>query len=222
MISVDRETYYRLLKECNPDDYFRWIKEDMVSDIESYDPESAEEVERWIDCTSSWIKRYEKFASGQMTDRELYKFYADTLKMFDEGIRARRYQMELTEDELIEAEEEYADGYISDEEYEEIKNVVEWTKKALNEDIELLKSIKSQCLGAEDKLGVVTCIETVASVAHERGSMLPVMCGAYLPEDVVESVMEYETWEAHTRPEDVGYELSQATQSVFECIKEFR
>lgn len=216
-----RDMYYKLLSECNPDEYFEWIRQELVPSIADYDEEMAERVNSWIGCTSSWLKRYEKFASGAMTDAELYRFYGDTLKMFDVGIEAREMQKSVVDDEVFRAEELYENAMISDSEYEDILSVAESIKEAIDNDIETIKQLKAKCLLAKDRIDVVACIESVANATHERGSMLPVMCGAYLQEDIVEAVTDLEESRDYVRPEDVGYELSVATQKVLNCVREF-
>jgi len=62
----------------------------------------------------------------------------------------------------------------------------------------------------------------VANMSHSRGSMLPVMCGAYLPEDIVEAQTGWEREYEYARPEDVGFWLSKDVPNVLECIKEFK
>lgn len=217
-----QDIYYRLIEECNPDRYFKDIEEYMIPSIEEHDPELADEVRGWVNCTSSWLKRYIKFASGRMSDHELYKFYNDTLKMFDTGIEARKYQMSLVDEELARADEYHANEIITDEEYEDILRASEEVKEALESEIEIIKQLRDECMKATDKLGVVTCIERVATTAHHRGAMLPVLCGAYLHEDIIEAITGKEEWYEFTRPEDVGWELSRDTMSVLDCIKEFR
>jgi len=218
----DYDLYYHLLKECDPDRYFELAREELISQIREYDEELAEEVESWVDCSSSFLKKYMKFASGCMTDSELYKFYSEVLSMIDTGIEAREYQKSLVDDQLIEADELYANELISDDEYEEIKYVAEEVKEHLDRDIVKLKEIKEFCLKASDKLEVMLCIEKVANTVHSRGSMLPVMCGAYLPEDIVAHVTGVEEEHEFVRPEDVGFELSKSVESVMDCIKEFK
>jgi hypothetical protein len=215
------ELYLKLLKECDPDDTFRWIREDLVSSIAEYDREMAKEVDEWIDCTSGFLKRYMKFACGCMTDHELYKFYNDILEMLDRGIEAREAQKKVVDEQLLRAEEEYANELITEEEYEDIKYSAEEIKRSLDEDIEVLKDLKSFCVKAKDKFDVVMCIEKVANTAHSRGHMLPVLCGAYLPEDIIEAVTGREEWYEYARPEDVGLWLSKDATKVFDCIKEF-
>ena len=141
--------------------------------------------------------------------------------MIDAGIRARKQQKGLVDEQLREAEDLYANEIITDDEYDEIKWVAEETKRVLDEDIDTLKEIRKSCLAAKDRIGVVQCIERVATTSHSRGSMLPVMCGAYLPEDIISSVTGKEEWHEYTRPEDVGLELSKTVPHIFECIKEY-
>ena len=220
--SCDINTYHRLTRECNPDEYFGFVTEEIIPSIEEYSSDTAQEVRRWVRCTSSWLRRYMKFATGCMSDRELERFYYDTIKMIDEGIHSRRWQKELVDDQLREAEELYSNGIITDDEYEEIKWLVKETKRALDDDIKTLKELKRKCLSARGRIGAVQCIERVANTAHSRGSMLPVMCGAYLPEDIVSSVTKEERYGEYARPEDAGLELSLSVPRVLECIKEFR
>jgi len=220
--SCDIGTYHKLVKECNPDEYFGFVTNEIVPSIEEYSHDSAEEVKRWVRCTSSWLKRYMKFATGCMSDRELERFYYDTIKMIDEGIRARKWQKELVDDQLSEADELYSNGLITDDEYEEIKWTAREVKKSLDDDARLLKDLKRACLSARGRIGAVYCIEKVANTTHSRGSMLPVMCGAYLPEDIISSVTGEERWSEFARPEDAGLELSQAVPKILECVKEFR
>jgi len=213
------DVYHELTRECDPDRYLSWAKE-IASSIATYDPETAEEVEEWIDCTASFLRRYMKFASGCMSDAELYKFYNDILEMFDVGIAAREYQKQLAEDQLHEAEEMYYNELIDEGEFDTIKMEVEEIKEALDRDIKEIEEMKEFCMKAKDRFDVVACIEKVANAVHSRGSLLPVLCGAYLPEDVLEAYGLREIYEV--RPEDAGYELSMSVPRVLDCIKEFR
>lgn len=216
------DLYRSLEKECNPDRYFDWLKTDMISDIADYDEEAAEEVESWINCTSGFIRRYMKLATGCMSDRELYKFYTDVLKMIDEGISSREYQKSIVDEELMEAEDLYYNEVIDDDKYDEIRFDAEEIKSELDRDIEDLKKIREFCLSAKDRTDVVICIEKVANMAHSRGSMLPVMCGAYLPERIVGAVTGIKNWPEFAVPEDVGLELSRIVPKIMDCIKDFR
>lgn len=208
--------YYEVEKECLKG--FKWLREDVIPSIDS---EELQELSKDIvDCTESWLRRYIKFASGAMSDYELMRFYNDTLKMFDVGIDARERQKSLVDDELAEAKELHAQGLISDDEFDEILEVAELTKQALDEEKERIRDLKNFCIKAKDRKDIVTCIEKVATTTHHRGAMLPVMCGAILPEDIVNSVTGLKDYE-YTRIEDVGYWLSNETSKVLECIKRF-
>jgi len=222
MMSCDYDTYERLKDKCDPEYWFKWIREDLISSIREYDEETAEEVESWVDCTSSFLNRYMKFAAGCMRDDELYKFYNDVLKLIDNGIKSREWQKSLVDEQVTEAEEYYWDEVITEDEFEDIKRAAEDVKAALDADIELLEELKEFCVKARDRTDVVVCIEKVASMSHSRGSMLPVMCGAYLPEDIVEAETGWEREYEYTRPEDVGFWLSKDVPNVLECIKEFK
>ena len=221
-MKCDYILYKSLEEECNPDDYFNWIREELIPSIREYSEDLAEETEEWVDCTSGFLRRYMKFASGCMTDAELYRLYSDVLKMINEGIQAREYQKSLADDQLNEARELYAQEIINEDEFIDIKHSVKEVKRALDEDIEQLEELKDFCIRAEDKFDVVMCIERVATTAHNRGVMLPVMCGAYLPEDIIDAVTGWEREREYTRPEDVGLWLSRDVVKVFECIKEFK
>ncbi len=193
----------------------------MIPNIADYNEELAEEVESWINCTSEFIRRYMKLAAGCMSDRELYRFYTDVLKMIDEGISSREYQKSIVDEELMEAEDLYYNEVINDDKYDEIRFDAEEIKSELDRDIEDLKKIREFCLSAKDRTDIVICIEKVANMAHGRGSMLPVMCGAYLPERIIGSVTNIENWSEVTEPEDVGLELSRIVPKIMDCIRDF-
>lgn len=208
--------YEKLLEECNPDRAFEHIYEE----VEALEDEDSEEtVKSWTDCTTSFLKRYMKFASGCMSDGELYRFYNDVLKMLDEGIEARERQKRQVDDEVDEAWDLYHNEIIDESEIEEIEESAKAIKEEIDRDIELLKEVKSFCLKAKNRLDVVTCIEKVANMSHSRGSMLPVLCGAYLPEFLVEGTTRLER--EYVIPADFGLELSKIVPRVFECIKNF-
>lgn len=214
----DWRLYRKLYDRCNPREYIGWIVNDVIPSLE--DEDDRETALEWIRCVESFIKRYIKFASGCMADDEIYRFYNDVLKMIDEGIDARKFQRDVVVgEELSEATDLYYDGVITEDEYNDIKKIAEYTREALDEDIEKLYELKRFCIGAKNKYDAIVCIEKVANTMHTRGHMLPVMCGAYLEEYIVDNVLGRER--EFTTLGDIGVLLSEDVAYVFECIAKF-
>ncbi len=194
----------------------------MISNIKEYDEELAAEATGWVNCVSDYLRRYMRFVSGCMDEKQIDRFHKDILRLLDNGIEAREHQKFVVDNELDEAYELYVDEVISEEEYKDMEEMAKEIKRALEEDKKVLRDLKTFCENAKTKQDKVLCIEKVTNTAHSRGSMLPVMCGAYLPEDILEAASRLGIEREYTRVEDVGYWLSRDTQKVLDCIKEFR
>jgi Skp family chaperone for outer membrane proteins len=202
------------------------------------DHQQRAEIKKIVTCTENYLSDYIKFATGNMDDQDVDKLHRMVTKGLEKAIETKKKQYQKAYEELDDAERELEDiaadvcdvnseAYDKDdcdrtlEKLRNIKAFREQLKNAEKEDISLMTShLEKVCKVAETRSEKASCIDGVFYMAHNRGTLLPLMCGAPLEEYVHQAVWGEDVEESDPIG-NVAVCLAKDTQDVLTCIRNY-
>ncbi len=161
-----------------------WVDEvNYTSDM--YE-EFKEEAIKTVACIRSMVDGYLKIACGIADDRFIHRYFNNFLEKLKEGAKAREWQAEQVKDRKKEFEEELEEAKKNDprlyglllEKIEDCNYII----KSLLSEADTFNELYKAMHKFVDTRDMVIWIDKIINMAHERGSMLPVMCGCVLEE----------------------------------------